>query len=136
MSQPIHKLFDLLTVELVERIKSGEASSQDLNVARQLLKDCRISAAPEHEPLQILADEVKRFGVAFVRERSKTDRCYGRSTDIHEPLQRSAGGSILEVENTISVCRRCHDWIHSYPEYAVELGLLRYSWQGRENNSE
>ncbi len=59
MSQPIHKLFDLLTVELVERIKSGEASSQDLNVARQLLKDCRISAAPEHEPLQILADEVK-----------------------------------------------------------------------------
>ncbi len=84
----------------------------------------------------ILADEVKRFGVAFVRERSKTDRCYGRSTDIHEPLQRSAGGSILDVENTISVCRRCHDWIHSFPEYAVELGLLRYSWQGRENNSE
>jgi len=59
MSQSIHKLFDLLTVELVERIKSGDASSQDLNVARQLLKDCRISAAPEHEPLQILADEVK-----------------------------------------------------------------------------
>ena len=59
MTQPIHKLFDLLTVELVERIKSGEASSQDLNVARQLLKDCRISATPEHEPLQILADEVK-----------------------------------------------------------------------------
>lgn len=60
MSQSIHKLFDLLTVELVERIKSGDASSQDLNVARQLLKDCRISAAPEHEPLQILADEVKK----------------------------------------------------------------------------
>ena len=59
MSQPIHTLFDLLTVELVARIQSGEASSQDLNVARQLLKDCRISAAPEHEPLQVLADEVK-----------------------------------------------------------------------------
>jgi len=78
---------------------------------------------------------VDHFGRAFAWEKFKTDRCYGRSTDIHEPLQRSAGGSILDVENTISVCRRCHDWIHSYPEYAVELGLLRYSWQSPPNSS-
>ncbi len=101
---------------------------------RKLVRE-QLEARPDCEagPV-ILADEVKRFGAAFVRERSKTDRCYGRSTDIHEPLQRSAGGSILDVENTISVCRRCHDWIHSFPEYAVNLGLLRYSWQGGENN--
>ena len=101
---------------------------------RKLVRE-QLEARPDCEagPV-ILADEVNRFGAAFVRERSKTDRCYGRSTDMQEPLQRSAGGSILDVENTISLCRRCHDWIHSFPEYAVNLGLLRYSWQDGENN--
>tara|TARA_R100001530_G_scaffold74317_1_gene52328 strand:- start:245 stop:496 length:252 start_codon:yes stop_codon:yes gene_type:complete len=64
MTQPINQLFDLLSTELVARIKSGEASSQDLNVARQFLKDCRIQAQPDHEPLELLAEEVKKRKVS------------------------------------------------------------------------
>ena len=64
MTQPINQLFDLLSNELVARIKSGEASSQDLNVARQLLKDCRIQATPDHEPLELLAEEVEKRKVS------------------------------------------------------------------------
>ena len=64
MTHPINQLFDLLSNELVARIKSGEASSQDLNVARQLLKDCRIQAQPDHEPLELLAEEVEKRKVS------------------------------------------------------------------------
>lgn len=39
-------LFDLVCEDLTGRIKTGEASSTDLNVARQLLKDNGITAAP------------------------------------------------------------------------------------------
>ena len=58
MSQQLHHLFDLLSAELVERIRSGEASSQDLNVARQFLKDARIQANSDYEPLELLEKEV------------------------------------------------------------------------------
>ncbi len=68
------------------------------------------------------------FGAEHAQEKRRTDRCQGRATDIHEPLQRSAGGSILDVDNTIAVCRRCHDWIHGHPDVAKSLGLLRNSW--------
>ena len=59
MSQSLHRLFDLLTNELLERVKSGDASSQDLNVARQFLKDARIQAPADYEPLELLEQEVK-----------------------------------------------------------------------------
>jgi hypothetical protein len=48
-----------------------------------------------------------------------------RSTDIHEPLTRARGGSILDVENTMAVCRQCHIWIHDHPAQALELGFLK-----------
>ena len=51
--------------------------------------------------------------------------CDGRAVDIHEPLTRARGGSILDVKNTMAVCRACHDWIHNNPENATKLGLLR-----------
>ena len=50
--------------------------------------------------------------------------CGGRSVDIHEPLTRARGGSILNPANTVAVCRGCHDWIHTHPESATRLGLL------------
>jgi hypothetical protein len=50
--------------------------------------------------------------------------CGGRSVDIHEPLTRARGGSILDPANTVAVCRACHDWIHTHPESATRLGLL------------
>ena len=52
-------------------------------------------------------------------------RCGGLSVDLHEPLTRARGGSILDPANTIAVCRSCHDWIHDHPKAATDLGLLR-----------
>tara|TARA_R110002020_G_scaffold178162_3_gene370986 strand:+ start:1889 stop:2194 length:306 start_codon:yes stop_codon:yes gene_type:complete len=51
--------------------------------------------------------------------------CQGRSVDVHELLARSQGGSILDEENCIAVCRRCHDWIGNNPKKATQLGLRR-----------
>tara|TARA_R110002020_G_scaffold155677_3_gene336895 strand:- start:3044 stop:3415 length:372 start_codon:yes stop_codon:yes gene_type:complete len=68
---------------------------------------------------------VNNFGQPYARERRRTDQCQGRATDIHEPLMRSRGGSILDLDNTVAVCRRCHNWIHENPAVATELGLLR-----------
>ena len=51
--------------------------------------------------------------------------CAGRSTELHEPLTRARGGSILDPDNTIAVCRNCHRWIHDNPHSATQLGLLK-----------
>tara|TARA_R110002012_G_scaffold153954_1_gene314190 strand:- start:423 stop:812 length:390 start_codon:yes stop_codon:yes gene_type:complete len=53
--------------------------------------------------------------------------CDGRAVDIHEPLTRARGGSILDPKNTMAVCRSCHTWIHDNPENATKLGLLKRS---------
>jgi hypothetical protein len=49
---------EALATELLRRIKSGEASATDLNVARQFLKDNGIEALPTaHNPIgNLLAD--------------------------------------------------------------------------------
>tara|TARA_B100001964_G_C13911205_1_gene456004 strand:+ start:123 stop:359 length:237 start_codon:yes stop_codon:yes gene_type:complete len=66
--QRLGTVFDLLVDDLTARIKNGEATSTDLNVARQMLKDNGITAAPiEASPLEGLgnalpfpaADELK-----------------------------------------------------------------------------
>ena len=52
-------LHSLLCEELVRRIRSGEASPTDLNVARQLLKDnCIDQAAIEGTPVLRLAQNL------------------------------------------------------------------------------
>lgn len=51
-----------------------------------------------------------------------------RSVDIHEVLTRGRGGSILEEDNLLAVCRPCHRRIGNYPALANELGLTRASW--------
>ncbi len=55
--QRLGNLFDLVCDDLTQRIRVGEATSTDLNVARQLLKDNGITAAPtEASPLEGLAN--------------------------------------------------------------------------------
>lgn len=48
--------------------------------------------------------------------------------DIHELVNRSQGGSILERDNLIAVCRPCHTRITIRPKQAEELGLHLESW--------
>lgn len=53
--------------------------------------------------------------------------CRGR-LDVHELLTRARGGSILDVDGAVSLCRAHHDYVHTHPAEALERGLLRSSW--------
>jgi 5-methylcytosine-specific restriction endonuclease McrA len=52
-----------------------------------------------------------------------------QSTDVHELVRRSQGGSILDEENVLAVCRKCHTRIGEYPELSFNLGLAKHSWE-------
>jgi 5-methylcytosine-specific restriction endonuclease McrA len=51
-----------------------------------------------------------------------------RSVDVHELVRRSQGGSILDEENLMCVCRDCHRRIGNYPQLAFDLGLAKHSY--------
>lgn len=59
-------------------------------------------------------------------------QCGRWADDVHEPLTRARGGSIVDPENAVPPCRPCHDVLTFRPEselrWAYELGLLRHSW--------
>jgi 5-methylcytosine-specific restriction endonuclease McrA len=52
-----------------------------------------------------------------------------RSVDIHELVRRSQGGSILDENNLLAVCRPCHNRIGNYPQLAFDLGLAKHGWE-------
>jgi 5-methylcytosine-specific restriction endonuclease McrA len=51
------------------------------------------------------------------------------SSDLHELKRRSQGGSILDEDNIICVCRPCHTRIGNYPQLAFDLGLAKHGWE-------
>lgn len=52
-----------------------------------------------------------------------------RSSDIHELIRRSQGGSILDENNLLAVCRPCHTRIGNNPQLAFDLGLAKHGWE-------
>ena len=52
-----------------------------------------------------------------------------RSQDVHEIIRRSQGGSILDEENLMTVCRPCHTRIGNYPQLAFDLCLAKHGWE-------
>jgi len=50
------------------------------------------------------------------------------SQDIHEILNRSQGGSILDEKNLLAVCRPCHSRITQNPKEAELAGLHLPGW--------
>ena len=59
MTKTLKELHEVLTNELLKRVKDPEAKSSDLNVARQFLKDNGIEAIPtDNSPLKSLVDEL------------------------------------------------------------------------------
>ena len=58
---PFQGLHEALIEELLGRVKSGEATPSDLNVARQMLKDNGIISAPNNKPIIRLADRIPTF---------------------------------------------------------------------------
>lgn len=51
-----------------------------------------------------------------------------KSIDLHELVNRSQGGDILNSDEIIVVCRECHRWITRNPKEAERLGLHIPSW--------
>ncbi len=51
------------------------------------------------------------------------------SRDVHEIVRRSQGGSILDENNVLAVCRPCHVRIGSNPQLAFDLGLAKHGWE-------
>lgn len=49
--------------------------------------------------------------------------------DVHELVRRSQGGSILDEDNLMVVCRSCHRRIGNYPQLAFDLGLAKHGWE-------
>lgn len=71
------------------------------------------------------------------RPKCSVPRCPSLADDLHEPLTRARGGSITDPGNACPLCRPHHDQITFAPEselgWAYDLGLLRHSWQTRED---
>jgi 5-methylcytosine-specific restriction endonuclease McrA len=65
----------------------------------------------------------------FAEHDEKTTYVRQRSQDIHEIVRRSQGGSILDENNLLAVCRKCHTRIGNYPQLSFELGLAKHSWE-------
>ena len=65
----------------------------------------------------------------FAKYDGKVTYRQNRSVDVHEIVRRSQGGSILEEENLLCVCRDCHRRIGNYPQLAFDLGLAKHNWE-------
>ena len=52
-----------------------------------------------------------------------------RSEDIHEIVSRARGGSILDPENLVALCRSCHSFITQNPATAHAEGWSKHSWE-------
>jgi hypothetical protein len=65
--------------------------------------------------------------------------CVQWADDIHEPLTRARGGSIVDRENMAPLCRECHDEVTFKPEselgWAYEIGLLVHSWDAQSGEA-
>ena len=53
--------------------------------------------------------------------------CTMTPTDVHEILTRGRGGSIIEPDNVLALCRSCHTWITNEPAWAKTNGFV-VSW--------
>lgn len=65
----------------------------------------------------------------FAKHDEKVAYSRNPGRDVHEIVRRSQGGSILEEENLLVVCRPCHQRIGNYPQLAFDLGLAKEGWR-------
>lgn len=54
--------------------------------------------------------------------------CVGVASDVHEILTRARGGSILDLDNCLALCRPCHSWITDHPGWSKSHGFIVSSW--------
>jgi len=86
------------------------------------------------ERRKIVSEMLKEFPLCFAcpifaKHDGVSTFIHRKSVDIHELVRRSQGGSILERDNLVSVCRQCHSRIGNEPALAFSLGLAKHSWE-------
>jgi 5-methylcytosine-specific restriction endonuclease McrA len=85
------------------------------------------------ERRKIVAEMLSDFPMCFACPVFAKHDCvstfiHRKSVDVHELIRRSQGGSILERDNLVTVCRQCHTRIGNEPSLAFSLGLAKHSW--------
>jgi hypothetical protein len=55
-------------------------------------------------------------------------RCSRLASDVHEIKTRARGGSFLDEENCLCICRPCHSWITDHTAWSLEHGFIVSSW--------
>jgi hypothetical protein len=91
------------------RINPVSEKRRRLNVSRRIFVKDILEARPECE--------AKINGI-----------CGHWATDVHEILTRARGGSILDPENVLALCRMCHTYITDNPAFSQEHGFTVHSW--------
>ena len=94
-----------------KRLPQRSEKTKEVYIDRRDIVRRLLSERPNCEACQAFAIYDKRW-------------CNPRgSVDIHEILSRARGGSVLEEENLLAVCRPCHQRITENPELSEYLGL-------------
>lgn len=109
-------------------LERGAPLARSRPLAKQSPKRKREQSERRRLVEKVLRTRTRCEAGPLVRKAQPGFECGGYSVDVHEPLTRARGGSILDEENTIALCRRCHDWIHEHPGMARQVGLLKNSW--------
>lgn len=100
------------------RLKHRSKKQEELYVERRKLVARMLQERPFCEACPVFARHDDN--VTYVRR---------GSVDIHEIVRRSQGGSIVDEDNCMAVCRQCHQRIGDHPELAFSLGLAKRSWE-------
>lgn len=105
-------------------------------LARTRRLQARTPLKPVSDKQQRKNRERRAMAGRLYPERPRCGRpgCRRMADDLHEPLTRARGGSIVDPANQVPLCRPCHDEVTFRPEselgWAYDCGLLRHSWDG------
>jgi 5-methylcytosine-specific restriction endonuclease McrA len=86
----------------------------------------RSSLAPVSRKRRVLLRERRKVTDAMKAEGDVLCvRCGGMAQDAHEVVSRARGGSIVDRENIVPLCREDHRWVTEHPLEAEREGLSK-----------
>lgn len=73
-------------------------------------------------------EQLAKFPICQLQVTSLCRKWKNPSTDLHEIVLRSRGGSIVDPTNILCVCRWCHVLLQTHPLFAECIGAMLPSW--------
>ena len=71
---------------------------------------------------------VKRILAERMTCEARIRGCTLTPVDVHEIKSRARGGSIIDENNVLALCRACHHFITIEPAWSQENGFSVHSW--------